>query len=257
MDTPPALTSEVLCAGTRSRTVARRLYLRVRDWRIVMDASSMGGIKLDRSEVTALGHDTWFTVVAIMEDGADLSRVISDLNYVGIGQQDLTVILKRPDPDQPEPFPDGTRYIVVPDDSRGLELAIGFAVVFAVSALLFAFTTPSLGLVLFLFFITLAALLAVSSFVRVGVVPILIDMNAPAEESGLWNDEFEKGKVLLFASTLPRRDHKPVWEIFQDEGIYFDVIGGRLVPRPVSGAVLHFVALDGSQRDIVKELGEA
>lgn len=214
-----------------------------------------GGIRLDRSEAAATGHDTWFTVVAVMEDGADLSQTISDLNDAGIGREDLTVVLKRPDPEEPEPFPDGTRYIVVPDDSRGLELAIGFAAVFAVSALLFAFTTPSIGLVLFLFFIVLAALLAVSSFMRVGVVPILIDMEAPAEESGLWNDEFEKGKVLLFASS--RQDLKPVWEIFQDQGIYFDVVGRRLEPRPVSGAVLHYVAPDGSQRDIVKELGES
>jgi hypothetical protein len=216
-----------------------------------------GGIRLDRSEAAATGHDTWFTAVAVMEDGADLSQTISDLNDAGIGRENLTVVLKRPDPEEPEPFPDGTRYIVVPDDSRGLELAIGFAAVFAVSALLFAFTTPSIGLVLFLFFIVLAALLAVSSFVRVGVVPILIDMEAPAEESGLWNDEFEKGKVLLFASTQSWRDLTPVWEIFQDRGIYFDVVGRRLEPRPVSGAVLHYVAPDRSQRDIVKELGEA
>ena len=212
---------------------------------------------MDRSEAVALGHDTWFTVVAVMEDGTDLSQAISDLNDAGIGGENLTVVLKRPDPEEPEPFPDGARYIVIPDDSRGLELAIGFAVVFAVSALFFAFTTPSIGLVLFLFFIVLAALLAVSSFVRVGVVPILIDMEAPAEESGLWNDEFEKGKVLLFASTQSRQDLKPVWRIFQDQGIYFDVIGARLEPRPVSQAVLHYVALDGSQRDIVKESGEA
>jgi hypothetical protein len=212
---------------------------------------------LDRSKAAAMSHDTWFTVVAVMEDGAGLSQTISDLNDAGTGGENLTVVLKRPDPEEPEPFPDGTRYIVVPDDSRGLELAIGFAAVFAVSALLFAFTTPAIGLVLFLFFIVLAALLAVSSFVRVGVVPILIDMEAPAEESGLWNDEFEKGKVLLFASGQTRRDLAPVWEIFQDQGIYFDVIGGRLIPRPVSGAVLHYVALDGSQRDIVKESREA
>jgi hypothetical protein len=238
--------------------VARRLYLRVRNWRIVMDASPLGGeIRLDRSEAAIKNHETWSTAVAIMEDGADLNQTVTDLNDAGISRENLTVVLKRPDPEEPEPFPDGTRYIVVPDDSRGLELAIGFAAVFAVSALLFAFTTPSIGLVLFLFFIVLAALLAVSSFVRVGVVPILIDMEAPAEESGLWNDEFERGKVLLFASAQSWRYLKPVWEMFQDQGIYFDVIGRRLEPRPVSGAVLHYVALDGSQRDVVKESGEA
>jgi hypothetical protein len=150
-----------------------------------------GGILLERSKATASSHDSWFTVVAVMDDGTDLSQAMADLSEAGIGRRDLTVVLKRPDPEEPEPFPEGTRYIVVPDDSRGLELAIGFAAVFAVSALLFAFTTPQIGLVLFLFFIVLAALLAASSFVRVGVVPILIDMEAPAEESGLWNDEFE------------------------------------------------------------------
>jgi hypothetical protein len=186
-----------------------------------------------------------------MEDQADLSRAIYELKDTGVGGENLTVVLKRPDPEESEPFPSGTRYIVVPDDARGLELAVGFAAVFVVSALLFAFTTPKIGLVLFLFFIALAALLAVSSFVRVGVVPMLIDMEAPAEESGLWNDEFEKGKVLVFASASNRRDPRPIWEVFRRRGVYFDIVRRRLAPRPVNGAVLHRVAANGS--DIVEE----
>lgn len=193
---------------------------------------------MEGADSSTLRRDSWLTMVAIMEDGADLSRAITGLLELGVAEGDLTVILKRPDPDEPEPFPEGTRYIVVPSDSRGLELAVGFAGVFVVSGLLFAFTTPKLGLVLFLFFITLAALLAVACFVRVGVMPILIDMEAPAEESGVWNDEFERGRVLLFASTRDRRLLGPLREIFEAQGAYYDIVGRRLEPRPVSGAVL-------------------
>jgi len=196
------------------------------------------GVRLYQEDNSAWKHEPWLTMVAIMDDGADLSRAITDLKGLGMADEDLTVILKRPDPDEPEPFPEGTRYIVVPDDSRGLELAVGFAGVFVVSGLLFAFTTPRLGLVLFMFFITLAALLAAACFVKVGVMPILIDVEAPAEESGLWNDEFEKGRILLFASTSDGRILKPAREIFEEQGAYYDIVGRRLEPRPVSGAVM-------------------
>jgi hypothetical protein len=194
---------------------------------------------LDPVDTSTLRNDSWLTMVAVMDDGADLSQAITYLKGLGIVGDDLTVILKRPDPDEPEPFPEGTRYIVVPDDYRGLEIAIGFAAVFVVSALLFAFTTPLLGLVLFMFFITIAALLAVASFVKVGVMPILIDIEAPAEEAGLWNDEFEKGRILLFASTRERRILGPAREIFEEQGAYYDIVGRRLEPRAVSGAVVH------------------
>lgn len=202
---------------------------------------------MDQAKETASRHDSWLTMVAILDDGADLSQAISDLNAAGIDGEDLTVVLKRPDPDEPEPFPEGTRYVVVPDDSRGLGLTVGIAVVFVVSALLFAFTTPRIGLALFVFFISLAALLAVGSFMKVGVMPILIDVGAPAEESGFWNDEFERGKVLLFASTEKRRDPEGAWEIFRRRGIYFDMVGRRLTPQPVSGAVLHGATPEGGE----------
>jgi hypothetical protein len=52
-------------------------------------------------------------------------------------------------------------------------------------------------------------LLAVTVFTRVGVMPILIDIEPPANESAFWNDEFERGKVLLFASTRGQAPLKP------------------------------------------------
>src|SRR5215212_4616382 len=189
-----------------------------------------------------------YTVVGILEDGAGLNQAVSELRKLGIGGENLTAILKREDPDEPEPFPEGTRYILIPDDSRGLELAIGFAAVFVISGLLFAFTTPQIGLILFMFFIALAAILVAATFTRVGVTPILIDVGAPAEESGFWNDEFEKGRILLFASTTDRRNLKRIWEVFQVQGAYFDIVGRRLKPQPVNEAVLHWATPEGSER---------
>ncbi len=199
-----------------------------------------------------------YTIVGIIPDGADLSQTITDLKELGFGGEDVTVVLKRKDPDEPEPFPTGTRYIVIPDDSRGLELAVAFAGVFVVSALLFAFTTPKIGAVLFIFFIAVAAILATGTFVKVGVMPILINIEAPAEESGFWNDEFERGKVLIFATTEDRRLLKPAWEVFERQEIYFDIIGRRLTPQPLSGAVLHHAAEyeDGQPVDEAYEASE-
>ena len=195
-------------------------------------------------------------MVGIMDDGAGLNRAISNLRELGITSDNLTVILKREDPDEPEPFPEGTRYIIIPDDNRGLELAIGVAVVFTISGLLFAFTTPGIGASLFLFFIALAAILVVGSFSKVGVMPILIDVEAPAEESGFWNEEFENGKILLFASTEDRQTLEVAWEALQEQGIHFDVVGRRLKPQPVNEAVLHWARAGGGDRR-VKEIQEA
>jgi len=193
---------------------------------------------------------TGYTVVGILEDGAGLNQAVSELRKLGIVGENLTAILKRPDPDVPEPFPEGTRYILIPDDSRGLELTIGFAAVFVVSGLLFAFTTPQIGVVLFVFFISVAALLAAAVFTRVGVMPILIDIEAPANESAFWNDEFERGKVLLFASTRGQGLLKPIWEVFERQGVYFDIVTKRIVPQPVNEAVLHRATADGSERHV-------
>ncbi len=202
-------------------------------------------------------QDSCHTLVGIMEDDASVNQAILNLREAGIIADNLTVILKRGDPNHPEPFPQGTRYIVIPDDNRGLELAIGVAVVFVISGLLFAFTTPAIGASLFLFFIALAAILVVGSFSKVGVMPILIDVEAPAEESGFWNEEFENGKVLLFASTEDRQILESAWAVLQKQGVRFDVVGRRLKPQPVNEAVLHWARAGGSDDRRVEEIQEA
>jgi len=182
--------------------------------------------------------ESGYTVVGVLEDGTGLNQAVSDLRELGITGEDLTVILKRTDPDVPEPFPEGTRYIVVPDDLRGLEIPIGFAAIFVVASLLFAFTAPGIGTMVFVFFSVMAAILAAGAFTSVGVDPILMEMEAPPEESGAWNDAFEGGKVLLFASTADRRTLRPIWEALQRQGADFYIIERRLEPQPTSGATL-------------------
>jgi hypothetical protein len=188
----------------------------------------------------AAGQAPEYTVIGIVNDGAELNRVVSDLRALRIDGEDLTVVLKREAPDEPEPFPEGTRYIVVPDDYRGFAIPIGFAAVFLVTALIFAFTAPGIGTLVFIFFTALATILAAGAFTPVGVDPILIDMEVPAGDSDLWNDEFEKGKVLVFASTTERRTLRPIWEALREQGAVFYIIERRLKPQPVSGAVLHW-----------------
>ena len=181
-----------------------------------------------------------YAVVGIIDDGAELNQAVTDLRELGLGGEDLTVILKRQTPDEPEPLPEGTRYIVVPDDSRGLEIPIAFTAIFAISALLFAFTTPAIGVLVFVFFIAMATILAAGVFTRVGVDPILIDLEVPAEDSGAWNDEFEKGRVLIFANTMDRRTLRPIWEALRRQRADFYIIERRLEPQPVSGAILRW-----------------
>ncbi len=198
-----------------------------------------------------------YTVVGIINDGTELNQAVSDLRELGIKGDDLTVVLKRRAPDEPEPLPEGTRYIVVPDDARGLEIPIGFAVLFAISALLFAFTTPAIGALVFVFFIAMATILAVGTFTPVGVDPILIEMEVPPEDSGLWNDEFEKGRVLVFASTTNRSTLRPIWEILRRQGADFFVIERRLEPPPVSGAILRRAGEEEESEERVADAQEA
>lgn len=171
------------------------------------------------------------------DEGTGLNEAVLELKGLGITGDDLTVVLKREDPDELEPFPDGTRYIVVPDDSRGLGIAFGFAIVFIIVALLFAFTVPILGTAIFVFFITLAALLYAATFTSVGAEPILIDMRVPSEDADLWNEAFEKGRVLVFAAT-ERRLLRSARETMQRHGADFYLVERRLIPQPVSGATL-------------------
>src|SRR3712207_8966104 len=69
-----------------------------------------------------------YTVVGVIDDGAQLNQAVKEIRDLGVDRDDLTVILKREDLGEPEPFPEGTRYIVVPADKRGLEVPIGFAI---------------------------------------------------------------------------------------------------------------------------------
>ena len=183
-----------------------------------------------------------FTVVGVIDDGAALNAAVTRIRDLGVGKDDLTVILKRQDPDEPEPFPEGTRYIVIPSDRRGLEVPLGFAVAFVVLGFFFAVTTPSIGIPSFIVFVSLAAILLAGSFSRVGAQPILTDMEAPREESGAWNDQFEMGNILIFAVTDERQLVRPIREIIQangvSEGSYY-VVDRRLRPRAVGQAVMH------------------
>lgn len=193
---------------------------------------------MSQSRDAAPEQPPWYTVVGIVDDGAGLNRVVSELGGLGITGDDLTVVLKRGDPDIPEPFPEGTRYLVVPDDLRGLEIPIGFAALFVVASLLFAFAVPAIGTMVFVFFSTMAAILAAGVFTSVGVDPILMEMEVPAEEAEQWNGEFERGKVLVFASTVDRRALRPILEALRGQGASFHVIERRLEPGPTSGATL-------------------
>jgi hypothetical protein len=182
-----------------------------------------------------------YTVIGIIEDGAALNRAVKEIRDLGVGGDDLVVILKREDPDEPEPFPEGTRYIVVPDDSRGLEVPVGFAVAFVLLGIFFASVVPSIGIPAFLVFLSLAAILLAGTFTRVGVQPILTEMEAPREESGAWNDQFEIGNVLIFAMTTERRLIRPIREILQDNEATYYIEDRRLEPRAVGQAVMHRV----------------
>ncbi len=185
----------------------------------------------------APGQGPWYTVIGVINDGAELNRAVTEIRNLGVDRDDLTVVLKREDLSETEPFPPGTRYIVVPGDKRGLEVPIGFAIAFIVLGILFAITTPSIGIPTFMVFVSLALILFAGSFTRVGVNPILMEMEAPREEAGTWNDEFERGKVLVFASTKERRLLRPIREALQRGGATYYIVDRRLEPRAVHQAI--------------------
>src|SRR5215218_3737714 len=189
-----------------------------------------------------------------MNDGIELNQAVRELQELGVDRDDLTVILKREDMSEPEPFPEGTRYIVVPGDKRGLEVPIGFAIAFIVFGVLFAITTPAIGIPTLMVFISLAAILFVGSLTRVGVSPILIEMGAPSEEAGIWNDDFEMGKVLIFASTGERRLLRPIREALQRAGARYYIVDRRLEPRAVHQATLHRA---GERESVANRTGSA
>ena len=198
-----------------------------------------------------------YTVVGVINDGVELNQAVRELQELGVDRDDLTVILKREDTSEPEPFPEGTRYIVVPGDKRGLEVPIGFAIAFIVFGVLFAITTPAIGIPTLMVFVSLAAILFVGSLTRVGVSPILIEMGAPSEEAGIWNDDFEMGKVLIFASTSERRLLRPIREALQRGGAMYYIVNRRLEPRAVHQATLHRAGERGAGESVANRTGSA
>lgn len=198
-----------------------------------------------------------YTVVGVISDGAELNQAVREIRDLGVGRDDLTVILKREELDQPEPFPEGTRYIVVPGDGRGLEVPIGFAIAFIIFGIFFAISTPAIGVPTLLVFVSLAAILFAGSFTRVGVSPILTEMEAPSEEAGTWNDEFEMGKVLIFASTPERRLIRPIREALQRSGAMYYIVDRRLEPRAVHQAVLRRSGERVTESSVAEPAGEA
>ena len=190
-------------------------------------------------EVSSDGRRPEYTIIGVVDDGVALNRAVKEIRDLGVGRDDLTVLLKREDPDQIEPFPEGTRYIVVPDDRRGLEVPVGFSLAFLLLGAFFVFVVPSIGVPAFLVFLSMAAVLLAGSFTRVGIEPILTDMEAPREEAGGWNAQFETGKVLLFAVTAERRHIRPIREILQENEATYYIEDRRFEPRAVGQAVLH------------------
>jgi len=198
-----------------------------------------------------------YTVVGVIEDGTQLNQAVKEIRDLGVDRDDLTVILKREDAGAPEPFPEGTRYIVIPGDKRGLEVPIGFAISFIVFGVLFAITTPAIGIPTLMIFLSLAGILFVGSLTRVGVSPILTEMEAPSEESGSWNEEFEMGKVLVFASTRERRLLRPIREALQRGGAMYYIMDRRLEPRAIHQATLQRAGEHAVGESVLNRAGEA
>ena len=198
-----------------------------------------------------------YTVVGVLNDGVELNQAVKELRDLGVDRDDLTVILKREDQSEQEPFPEGTRYIVVPGDKRGLEVPIGFAISFIIFGALFAITTPAIGIPMLMVFVSLAAILFVGSLTRVGVSPILTEMGAPPEEAGTWNDDFEMGKVLVFASTRERRLLRPIREALQRAGAMYYIVDRRLEPRAVHQAILRRSGERGVGESVASRTGSA
>ncbi len=180
----------------------------------------------------------WYTVVGVIDDGSQLNQAVTEVRDLGVDRDDLTVVLKREDASDPEPFPEGTRYIVVPGDKRGLGVVLGFAVAFILIGVFFAIAAPAIGVPTLMVFVSLSGILLAGSMSRVGVDPILTEMGAPQDEAGTWNQAFEHGKVLVFASTRERRLLRPIREAFQRGGAMYYIVDRRLEPRAVHQAIL-------------------
>jgi hypothetical protein len=220
-----------------------------------LDPSLEVSVLVEGREVQEQG--SWYTVVGVIDDGTGLNQAVKEVRELGVDRDDLTVVLKRVDFSEPEPFPEGTRYIVVPADRRGLEVPLGFALAFIVFGIFFALTTPAIGIPTLLVFVSLAIILFAASLTRVGVNPILMEMEAPQEEADSWNDQFEFGKVLIFASTRERRLLRPIREAMQRGGATYYIVDRRLEPRAVHQATLHRVGGRQAEESVLQRSGEA
>ena len=220
-----------------------------------LDPSLEVRVLVEGREVQEQG--SWYTVVGVIDDGTGLNQAVREVRELGVDRDDLTVVLKRVDFSEPEPFPDGTRYIVVPADRRGLEVPLGFAVAFIVVGIFFALTTPAIGIPTLMVFVSLAIILFAASLTRVGVTPILMEMEAPQEEADSWNEQFEFGKVLIFASTRERRLLRPIRETMQRGGAIYYIVDRRLEPRAVHQATLHRTGGRQAGESVLERTGEA
>ena len=220
-----------------------------------LDPSLEVRVLVEGREVQEQG--SWYTVVGVIDDGTGLNQAVKEVRELGVDRDDLTVVLKRVDASEPEPFPEGTRYIVVPADRRGLEVPLGFAVAFIVFGIFFALTTPAIGIPTLMVFVSLAIILFAASLTRVGVTPILMEMEAPQEEADSWNEQFEFGKVLIFASTRERRLLRPIREAMQRGGAIYYIVDRRLEPRAVHQATLHRTGGRQAGESVLERSGEA
>ena len=118
-------------------------------------------------------------------------------------------------------------------------MPIGFAIAFIIFGVLFAITTPAIGIPTLMVFISLAAILFVGSLTRVGVTPILTEMEAPSEEAGTWNDAVRDGQgpALRLDAGAAAAEADPGGPAARRRDYY--IVDRRLEPRAVHQAVLH------------------
>ena len=203
-----------------------------------LDSSLEVSVLVEGREVPEQG--SWYTVVGVIDDGSGLNQAVTEIRELGVDRDDLTVVLKRVDTSEPEPFPDGTRYIVIPADRRGLEVPLGFAIAFIVFGDLLRHhdaghrDTHAHGLRL-----AGGHTLRRLAHEGRGQPDTYGDGGARRRRPTRGTMTFEFGKVLVFASTRERRLLRPVREAVQRGGGMYYIVDRRLEPRAVHQATLH------------------
>ena len=74
------------------------MYKRIRDFTSSMEVASLGK---DRGLPEQVSE---YTVIGVIDDGQELNQAVSEIRELGVGPGDLTVVLKRQNPSEPEPF---------------------------------------------------------------------------------------------------------------------------------------------------------